>query len=113
MRRASFGGYADRGGGAMVFASTYKLRQPKEDIHVWKESYSPYNGNLLALSGASLPQWTGKMGLSQRRWINCHFDPWNASRRTSVILGERGVGLDLEILARGTRKQCSASPDGG
>lgn len=63
-------------------------------------------GNILALTGASMPQWC------QEKWA-CPKPPQggstvsitqgNGSRHAVVILGCKGVGLDLEILALGTR----------
>lgn len=61
-------------------------------------------GNLLALSGASLPQWTEeKWACPKGGGSTVTLTRGNGSRHASVILGEKGVGLDLEILARGTR----------
>ncbi|KAF2182949.1 hypothetical protein K469DRAFT_751827 [Zopfia rhizophila CBS 207.26] len=61
-------------------------------------------GNALALIGASLPQW------SQEKWAcpktggsTVTLTQGNGSRHAVVILGRKGVGLDFEILARGTR----------
>lgn len=61
-------------------------------------------GNSLALSGASLPQWAEeKWACPKGGGSTVTLTRGNGSRHASVILGERGVGLDLEILARGTR----------
>jgi hypothetical protein len=61
-------------------------------------------GNLLALLGASLPQWIDeKWACPKGGGSTVTLTRGNGSRHASVILGERGVGLDLEILARGTR----------
>lgn len=72
----------------------------------WSAFLITVTGNILALAGASLPQW------SQEKWA-CPKPPkggstvaitqGNGSRHAIVILGHRGVGLDLEILALGTR----------
>ncbi|KAI1080627.1 hypothetical protein F5B20DRAFT_579874 [Whalleya microplaca] len=68
-------------------------------------------GNVLSLISASLPKWRDE------KW-SCPKPPkggatititqGNGSRHAIVILGKRGVGLDLEILALGTR---TATPD--
>lgn len=61
-------------------------------------------GNALALVGGSLPQWR------QEKWATTtaggptvSITKGNGSRQVLVILGKRGIGLDLSILANQTR----------
>ncbi|GAB1314548.1 Solute carrier family 40 protein (Fragment) [Madurella fahalii] len=63
-------------------------------------------GNALALIGGSLPQWRSeKWACPRKGGATVTITQGNGSRHAIVILGKRkqGVGLDLEILARGTR----------
>ncbi|KAJ6186444.1 hypothetical protein N7519_007745 [Penicillium mononematosum] len=61
-------------------------------------------GNFLALVGASLPQWKReKWSCPKQGGATVTITQGNGSRHAVVILGKKGVGLDLEILAQGTR----------
>lgn len=61
-------------------------------------------GNLFALVGASLPQWREeKWPCPRTGGSTVILTQGNGSRHATVILGKKGCGLDLEILARGTR----------
>ncbi|KAF7588228.1 hypothetical protein BBP40_005979 [Aspergillus hancockii] len=61
-------------------------------------------GNILALVEGSLPQWRKeKWACPKTGGGTVAITQGNGSRNAIVILGNRGVGLDLEILARGTR----------
>ncbi len=62
-------------------------------------------GNFLAVAGASLSQWRKeKWGEDEKKGgATVTITQGNGSRHAMVILGKRGCGLDLEILARGTR----------
>lgn len=61
-------------------------------------------GNLLALVGASLPKWREeKWSCPKKGGATIILTQGNGSRHAIVILGKKGVGLDLEILAQGTR----------
>lgn len=61
-------------------------------------------GNILAVLGGSLPQWTReKWSCPKNGSDTVIITMGNGSRHAMVILGQRGVGLDFEILARGTR----------
>lgn len=61
-------------------------------------------GNLFALVGASLPQWREeKWPCPRNGGSTVILTQGNGSRHATVILGKKGCGLDLEILARGTR----------
>ncbi|OJD33068.1 uncharacterized protein BKCO1_3300061 [Diplodia corticola] len=61
-------------------------------------------GNLFAGMSGSLPQWRReKWACPKKGGQTVAITEGNGSRSVIVILGKRGVGLDLEILARGTR----------
>lgn len=61
-------------------------------------------GNLFAVSTASLPQWRSEKWAAPRKGgQTVAITEGNGSRSVMVVLGKRGVGLDLEIMARGTR----------
>ncbi|KAJ5769089.1 hypothetical protein N7520_003648 [Penicillium odoratum] len=61
-------------------------------------------GSCLALLQASLPQWRReKWACPKNGGSDIILTHGNGSRHAILILGKRGVGLDLEILARGTR----------
>ncbi|KAL7956780.1 hypothetical protein V8C34DRAFT_287791 [Trichoderma compactum] len=68
-------------------------------------------GNTLALISASLPQWRAeKWSCPKKGGATVTITQGNGSRHAIVILNKRGdeVGLDLEILARGTRTAASS-----
>lgn len=68
-------------------------------------------GNTLALISASLPQWRAeKWSCPKKGGATVTITQGNGSRHAIVILNNRkdGVGLDLEILARGTRTAASS-----
>ncbi|UKZ69027.1 uncharacterized protein TrAtP1_010041 [Trichoderma atroviride] len=68
-------------------------------------------GNTLALVSASLPQWRAeKWSCPRNGGATVTITQGNGSRHAIVILGQRGegMGLDLEILARGTRTAASS-----
>jgi hypothetical protein len=64
-------------------------------------------GNVLSLTGSSLPQWReekwpcGRKG--RKGGATVTLTRGNGSRYAALILGKSGFGLDLEIMARGTR----------
>lgn len=61
-------------------------------------------GNLFAVGTASLPQWRSeKWACPKTGGQTVAITEGNGSRSVMVVLGKRGVGLDLEIMARGTR----------
>jgi len=62
-------------------------------------------GNLLALVEGSLPQWRMEKWAAGPRTgsATVTITQGNGSRHAMVILGTKGEGLDLEILAQGTR----------
>jgi hypothetical protein len=61
-------------------------------------------GNVLALIGSSLPQWRKeKWACTRQGGSTVTLTRGNGSRYAILILGKKGVGLDLEILAQGTR----------
>ncbi|KAF7921446.1 hypothetical protein EAE99_007754 [Botrytis elliptica] len=61
-------------------------------------------GNFLALLSGSLPQWRKeKWSCPRNGGATVTLTQGNGSRHAVVILGEKKAGLDLEILARGTR----------
>lgn len=61
-------------------------------------------GNLFAVGTASLPQWRSeKWAAPKKGGQTVAITEGNGSRSVMVILGKRGVGLDLETMARGTR----------
>ncbi|GAB1319241.1 RDD domain-containing protein [Madurella fahalii] len=65
-------------------------------------------GTVLALLNGSLPQWREeKWACTKKGGATVTITQGNGSRHAIVILGKKGVGLDLEILAIGTR---TASP---
>lgn len=60
-------------------------------------------GNFLALVGSSLPQWnTEKWSCPKEGGATVTITQGNGSRNAITILGKPKIGLDLEILARGT-----------
>ncbi|RYO45771.1 hypothetical protein AA0116_g12948 [Alternaria tenuissima] len=66
-------------------------------------------GNTLALLGGSLPQWREeKWACPKKGGATITITKGNGSRHAVVIKGKKGVGLDLEILAQGTRTSCSS-----
>jgi hypothetical protein len=63
-----------------------------------------FSGNLLAVISGSLPQWkVEKWSAPCKGGDTITLTQGNGSRHAVVILGCKGVGLDLEIMARGTR----------
>lgn len=75
----------------------------------WAQSLITSSGNVLALIGSSLPQWRAE------KWACPHtggdtvtITEGNGSRHAVLIIGRKGDGLDLEILARGTRTSKSS-----
>ncbi|PKS08374.1 hypothetical protein jhhlp_005318 [Lomentospora prolificans] len=61
-------------------------------------------GTMLALIGASLPQWSEeKWACPKKGGATVTITQGNGSRHAVLILGKKGIGLDLEILAMGTR----------
>ncbi|VZH95082.1 unnamed protein product, partial [Fusarium fujikuroi] len=61
-------------------------------------------GNLLAVGTASLPQWRSeKWAAPKQGGQTVAITEGNGSRSVIVILGKKGVGLHLEVMARGTR----------
>lgn len=61
-------------------------------------------GNLLAVVGGSLSQWKVEKWPAPRRCGDTiTLTQGNGSRHAVLIVGQKGVGLDMEILARGTR----------
>jgi hypothetical protein len=67
-------------------------------------------GNLFAVISGSLPQWRReKWACPKKGGQTVAITEGNGSRSAIVILRKPGVGLDLEILARGTRT-APASP---
>lgn len=61
-------------------------------------------GNLFAIASGSLPQWwREKWACSKKGGQTVAITEGNGSRSVIVILKKEGVGLDLEVLARGTR----------
>lgn len=61
-------------------------------------------GNMLALLGSSLPQWRREKWACPRTGGNTvTITEGNGSRFAMVIIGKRKVGLNFEILARGSR----------
>jgi len=67
-------------------------------------------GNTLALVEGSLPQWREeKWACTKNGGATVTLTQGNGSRHAIVIKGKRGVGLDLEILAQGTRTSHASS----
>ncbi|KAH8723096.1 hypothetical protein GQ44DRAFT_621333 [Phaeosphaeriaceae sp. PMI808] len=61
-------------------------------------------GNSLALVEGSLPQWREeKWACTKKGGATVTITQGNGTRHAVVIKGKRGVGLDFEILAQGTR----------
>lgn len=61
-------------------------------------------GNVLALLEGSLPQWREeKRSCPKNGGATVTITQGNGNRHAILILGKKNVGLDLEILARGTR----------
>lgn len=61
-------------------------------------------GNLFAMIGGSLPQWRReKWACPKEGGQTIAITEGNGSRSVIVILGKPNVGLDLEVLAQGTR----------
>jgi hypothetical protein len=61
-------------------------------------------GNSMAIVGASLPQWKEeKWACPKNGGATVTLTRGNGSRHAIVIKGKRGVGLDFEIMAQGTR----------
>jgi len=59
-------------------------------------------GSLLAVAGASLPQWAREKWAGPKRGgSTIALTRGNGSRNVMVILGKKGIGLDFELLARG------------
>ncbi|RYP32559.1 hypothetical protein DL767_005171 [Monosporascus sp. MG133] len=59
-------------------------------------------GSLLAVTGASLPQWRQeKWGCPKTGGATIALTQGNGNQNVTVILGSRGFGLDLETLAQG------------
>ena len=70
----------------------------------WSTFMITLSGNALALIQASLPQWRAeKWACPKKGGSTVTLTQGNGSRHAVVILGKKGVGLDLEILAQGTR----------
>jgi hypothetical protein len=70
----------------------------------WSTFTVATSGNILALVGGSLPQWRQeKWACPKKGGATVTITQGNGSRHAMVILGKKGVGLDLEILAAGTR----------
>jgi hypothetical protein len=66
-------------------------------------------GTALALLEASLPQWREeKWACPKIGGSTITITQGNGSRHAIVIKGKTGVGLDLEILAQGTRTSGSS-----
>jgi hypothetical protein len=61
-------------------------------------------GDLLAIVEGSLPKWKReKWACPKKGGATVTITQGNGSRHAMVIVGKKGVGLDLEILALGTR----------
>lgn len=72
--------------------------------HDWVPFLITAAGNAFALCGASLPQWNQeKWSCPKEGGATVAITQGNGSRHAIVLLGKKKVGLDLEILARGTR----------
>jgi hypothetical protein len=70
----------------------------------WATFLIATSGSILALIGASLPQWREeKWACPKKGGATITLTQGNGSRHAVVIKGKRGIGLDLEILAQGTR----------
>jgi hypothetical protein len=74
-------------------------------IHAdWSAFLITASGNTLALIEGSLPQWREeKWACTKTGGATVTLTQGNGSRHAIVIKGKKGVGLDLEILAQGTR----------
>lgn len=67
-------------------------------------------GNLFAVISGSLPQWRReKWACPKKGGQTVAITEGNGSKSVIVILGKSGVGLDLEVLARGTRTAPASS----
>jgi hypothetical protein len=72
----------------------------------WAVFLTTSSGNVLALIGGSLPQWTAeKWACPKNDGATVAITQGNGSRHVVVIKGERGCGLDLEVLAQGELRQ--------
>jgi hypothetical protein len=70
----------------------------------WSIFLVALSGNVLALVGGSLPQWREeKWACTKKGGATITLTKGNGARHAIVIIGRKGVGLDLEILAMGTR----------
>ncbi|KAF3278367.1 hypothetical protein TWF132_001219 [Orbilia oligospora] len=66
-------------------------------------------GNFLAVLSGSLPQWSKeKWACPKNGGSTVTITQGNGSRTAMVIVGKKGVGPDLEILARGTRTHAAS-----
>jgi hypothetical protein len=75
----------------------------------WAPFMITASGNIFALISSSLPQWRReKWACPRNGGDTVAITEGNGSRHVVLILGQRGVGLDLEILARGTRTSKSS-----
>lgn len=71
----------------------------------WAVFLTTASGNILALIGGSLPQWKAeKWACPKNGGATVAITQGNGSRHVVVIKGERGYGLDLEVLAQGERR---------
>ena len=70
----------------------------------WDTFLITATGNIFAVTSGSLPQWRReKWACPKKGGQTVAITEGNGSRSAMVIVGKQGVGLDLEILARGTR----------
>jgi hypothetical protein len=70
----------------------------------WATFLITASGSVLALVGGSLPQWKAeKWACPKNGGSTVAITQGNGSRHVVVIKGKRGHGLDLEVLAQGTR----------
>lgn len=75
----------------------------------WAPFLVTASGNVLALFGSSLPQWRAeKWACPHNGGDTATITEGNGSRHAVLIIGRKDVGLDLEILARGTRTSKSS-----
>ncbi|KAF5629780.1 hypothetical protein F52700_7527 [Fusarium sp. NRRL 52700] len=70
----------------------------------WQPFFITASGTLLSLLSSSLPQWKQEKWASPRRGgSTVTLTRGNGYRHAITILGRQGIGLDIEILATGTR----------
>ena len=74
----------------------------------WGTFFVTFGGTSLSIFSASLPQWRQEKWACPRTSTTVTITRGNGCRLAMVVLGVRNVGLDLEVLATGTRTEQSS-----